>query len=250
MIFFLRFCRTWIKRYLITSQTRVKHVSRIHHLSHLYLFLFHSLLRLTSFLSQYKNEYSMIKILQKHSCSTFAMSSVSHEPNHTRATVISWEVCARGIAVATVNAIFTLVDICEEKLEEKKFWKFWLENCLTWLLLTLHILPLSKSKLCLRRFRKWRTSPHGQHTDWLWVGPPFSKWRTSRQSICMPVMGLSAIYQIIYWMVLKKIGQLLHTLRTENRVKDNVHRYQHQTQNVSVFLFHDIPLHTWPSSPQ
>ena len=29
--FFLRFCRTWTKRYLITSQTRVKSVSRIHH---------------------------------------------------------------------------------------------------------------------------------------------------------------------------------------------------------------------------
>ena len=28
---FLRFCRTWSKRYLITSQTRVKRVSRIHH---------------------------------------------------------------------------------------------------------------------------------------------------------------------------------------------------------------------------
>ena len=28
---FLRFCRTWTKRYLITSQTRVKRVSRIHH---------------------------------------------------------------------------------------------------------------------------------------------------------------------------------------------------------------------------
>ena len=27
----LRFCRTWTKRYLITSQTRVKLVSRIHH---------------------------------------------------------------------------------------------------------------------------------------------------------------------------------------------------------------------------
>ena len=31
MIFFLRFCRTWTKRYLITSQTRVKRVSWIHH---------------------------------------------------------------------------------------------------------------------------------------------------------------------------------------------------------------------------
>ena len=29
--FFLRFCRTWTKRYLITSQTRVLWVSRIHH---------------------------------------------------------------------------------------------------------------------------------------------------------------------------------------------------------------------------
>ena len=29
--FFLWFCRTWTKRYLITSQTRVKRVSRIHH---------------------------------------------------------------------------------------------------------------------------------------------------------------------------------------------------------------------------
>ena len=28
---FLRFCRTWTKRYLITSQTKVKRVSRIHH---------------------------------------------------------------------------------------------------------------------------------------------------------------------------------------------------------------------------
>ena len=28
---FLRFCRTWTKRYLITSQTRVKRLSRIHH---------------------------------------------------------------------------------------------------------------------------------------------------------------------------------------------------------------------------
>ena len=28
---FLRFCRTWTKRYLITSQTRVKRVSQIHH---------------------------------------------------------------------------------------------------------------------------------------------------------------------------------------------------------------------------
>ena len=77
---FLWFCRTWTKRYLITSQTRVKRVSRIHHrtilkeviryrlvqsptksqkkdfsgwrpaIAFLYLFLFHSLLRL-SFLS-------------------------------------------------------------------------------------------------------------------------------------------------------------------------------------------------------
>ena len=31
LFFFLRFCRTWTKRYLITSQTRVKRVSRIHH---------------------------------------------------------------------------------------------------------------------------------------------------------------------------------------------------------------------------
>ena len=31
VFFFLRFCRTWTKRYLITSQTRVKCVSRIHH---------------------------------------------------------------------------------------------------------------------------------------------------------------------------------------------------------------------------
>ena len=30
-VFFLRFCRTWTKRHLITSQTRVKRVSRIHH---------------------------------------------------------------------------------------------------------------------------------------------------------------------------------------------------------------------------
>ena len=30
-IIFLIFCRTWTKRYLITSQTRVKRVSRIHH---------------------------------------------------------------------------------------------------------------------------------------------------------------------------------------------------------------------------
>ena len=30
-IFFLRFCRTWTKRYLITLQTRVKRVSRTHH---------------------------------------------------------------------------------------------------------------------------------------------------------------------------------------------------------------------------
>ena len=29
--FFFWFCRTWTKRYLITSQTRVKRVSRIHH---------------------------------------------------------------------------------------------------------------------------------------------------------------------------------------------------------------------------
>ena len=29
--FFLRFCRTWTKRYLITSQTRVKRVRQIHH---------------------------------------------------------------------------------------------------------------------------------------------------------------------------------------------------------------------------
>ena len=29
--FYLWFCRTWSKRYLITSQTRVKRVSRIHH---------------------------------------------------------------------------------------------------------------------------------------------------------------------------------------------------------------------------
>ena len=29
--FFFNFCRTWTKRYLITSQTRVKRVSRIHH---------------------------------------------------------------------------------------------------------------------------------------------------------------------------------------------------------------------------
>ena len=29
--FCLRFCRTWTKQYLITSQTRVKRVSRIHH---------------------------------------------------------------------------------------------------------------------------------------------------------------------------------------------------------------------------
>ena len=31
VFFFLRFCRTWTKQYLITSQTRVKRVSRIHH---------------------------------------------------------------------------------------------------------------------------------------------------------------------------------------------------------------------------
>ena len=30
-LLFLRFCQTWTKRYLITSQTRVKCVSRIHH---------------------------------------------------------------------------------------------------------------------------------------------------------------------------------------------------------------------------
>ena len=30
---FLRFCQTWTKRYLTTSQTRVKHVIRIHHRS-------------------------------------------------------------------------------------------------------------------------------------------------------------------------------------------------------------------------
>ena len=69
---FLRICRIWTKRYLITSQTRVKRVSWIHHqtiftgytiwcirltgwrpaIAFLYLFLFHSLLRLISFLSQ------------------------------------------------------------------------------------------------------------------------------------------------------------------------------------------------------
>ena len=31
VFFKLRFCRTWTKQYLITSQTRVKRVSRIHH---------------------------------------------------------------------------------------------------------------------------------------------------------------------------------------------------------------------------
>ena len=31
LVFFLRFCRTWTKRYLIISQTRIKRVSRIHH---------------------------------------------------------------------------------------------------------------------------------------------------------------------------------------------------------------------------
>ena len=101
-IFCFWFCRTWTKRYLITSQTRVKRVSRIHHrtiprmrmvrwcirltrltlvceviryrlvqvrqnqkkdflgwrpaIAFLYLFLFHSPLCLTSFLSQYKNK--------------------------------------------------------------------------------------------------------------------------------------------------------------------------------------------------
>ena len=75
--FFLRFSRTWTKRYLVTSQTRVKRVSRIHHrtilksdkisendfsgwrpaIAFLYLFLFHSLLRLTPFLSQNKINY-------------------------------------------------------------------------------------------------------------------------------------------------------------------------------------------------
>ena len=53
---------TWTKPYLITSQTRVKRVSPIHisswrpPIAFLYLFLFHSLLRLASFLSQYKND--------------------------------------------------------------------------------------------------------------------------------------------------------------------------------------------------
>ena len=89
------------------------------------------------------------------------MSSVSHEPNHTRATVISREVCARGIAMATVNAIFTLVDICRKNWKRIFFEKFWQENCLTWLLWTFHLLPLSKSKLCHGRFCKWQTSPHG-----------------------------------------------------------------------------------------
>ena len=31
LFIFFWFCRTWTKRYLITSQTRVKRVSRIHH---------------------------------------------------------------------------------------------------------------------------------------------------------------------------------------------------------------------------
>ena len=98
---FLRFCWTWTKRYLITSQTRVKHVSQIHHrtilrmvrwcsrltrltfvcevrryrlvqdkisnektsgwqpaIAFLYLFLFHSLLCLTFFLSRTKISFN------------------------------------------------------------------------------------------------------------------------------------------------------------------------------------------------
>ena len=56
---FFRFCWTWTKRYLITSQARVEHVSRIHHRTILrlaarirlpYLFLSRSLLRLPFFL--------------------------------------------------------------------------------------------------------------------------------------------------------------------------------------------------------
>ena len=57
---FLKFCRTWKKRYLITSQTRVKRVSQIHHRTILYLFPFQSLLRLTSFLSQNKNRRFLV----------------------------------------------------------------------------------------------------------------------------------------------------------------------------------------------
>ena len=36
---FLRFCRTWTKQYLITSQARVKRLSRIHHRAIHFLFL-------------------------------------------------------------------------------------------------------------------------------------------------------------------------------------------------------------------
>ena len=36
VFFFLRFCRTWTKRYLITSQTRVKRVRQIHNRTILY----------------------------------------------------------------------------------------------------------------------------------------------------------------------------------------------------------------------
>ena len=75
---FFWFCRTWTKRYLITSQTRVKRVSRIHHrtilaIAFLYLFLFHSLLCLTSFLSQYKNADKLLitctRVVQYMYCS-------------------------------------------------------------------------------------------------------------------------------------------------------------------------------------
>ena len=44
----------------------------------------------------------------------------------------------------------------------------------------------------LRRFRKWGMCPHrlgGQHTNWSWAGPPFSKWQTCLRSICMLVGG-------------------------------------------------------------
>ena len=101
-VFFYGFCRTWTKRYLITSQTRVKRVSRIHHrtmvrltlvceviryrlvqvrqkpkkdfsgwrpaIALLYLFLFHSLLCLTSFLSQYKNKNTLLQIFLISTC--------------------------------------------------------------------------------------------------------------------------------------------------------------------------------------
>ena len=47
LIFFFWFCRTWTKRYLITSQTRVKRVSRIHHRTILSLRMVRWCIRLT-----------------------------------------------------------------------------------------------------------------------------------------------------------------------------------------------------------